>query len=232
MGNKYVLTRPLTSFYNILDWIWWVLKYVRQLVNGPKLPKKIEVHHNQLQDARYEILVEMLKRGLLDLYGNGWDKLFRIPPSISKKVRDVIPNNGIASIKNKGEIISDYRFNICYENLAYPGYITEKIIDALISKTIPVYYGAPDVSVYIPTNAFIDASRFEGIDHLINYLIEITEADAQAIIQNGQIFLKSSKGLKFSYEEIADEVIQLLDQFIKEQSMRRNVTKSIVFDAS
>ena len=230
MGNKYVLTSPLTSFHNIRDWIWWLLKYIRQSVNGPRLPKKLDVRQNQLQDARYEILVKMLKRGLLDLYGNGWDKLIRIPPSIAKKLRDVLPNNKIESIKNKDKIISAYRFNVCFENLAYPGYITEKIIDALMAKTIPVYYGAPDVSVYIPSNAFIDASKFESIDRLIDYLIEVTPSEAETIIKNGQIFLKSSMGLRFSYEKVADEIIHLLDQFIKDQPTYSVANNSIDFN--
>jgi len=219
MGNKYVLTKSLTSFHNIQDWIWWLLKFIRQVLNGHKLSSKLDIRQYQLQDARYEILIEMLKRGLLDLYGNGWEKLIRIPPSIAKKLRDVIPRNKIEPIKDKHKIISAYKFNICFENIAYPGYITEKIIDAIMAKTIPVYYGAPDASVYIPPNAFIDASKFDSVDRLIDYLIEITPSEADVIIQNGQIFLKSSMGLKFSYEEVADEIINLLDQFIKDQSM-------------
>ena len=227
VGNKYVLTKPMTSFHHIQDWLWWPLKYIRQFINGHKLPKKIDVRQYQLQDARYDILVKMLKRGLLDLYGNGWDKLIRIPPSIAKKLREVMPNDKILTIKNKRKIISAYRFNICFENLAYPGYITEKIIDSFMAKTIPVYYGAPDVSVYIPPNAFIDASKFESIDHLIDFLIEISPTEADSIIQNGQIFLKSSMGLKFSYEEVADEIIGLLGQFIKDQSMYYVTNNSI-----
>lgn len=42
--------------------------------------------------------------------------------------------------KNKLNIVSDYKFSICFENSIYPGYFTEKLLHAKISGTIPLYY--------------------------------------------------------------------------------------------
>jgi hypothetical protein len=214
VGNKYVLTRPLTSFKKYRDWGWWFLKRIRQYIKGPRLPKKINICEAQLQDARLDILVVMLKRAMLDLYGNGWDKLVRIPPSIASNLSFFLQKKEISPIEDKNEVISKYRFNICFENVAYPGYITEKIFDAFLAKTIPVYYGAPDITEFIPSNSFIDASKFEKFDDLIEYLINIDPACAIKIIENGQIFLQSSEGRKFSYEVIANEIIGILKKFI------------------
>ena len=215
IGNKYVLTRPLYSFNNLEDWTWWFAKFIRQYFMGPKIPKKIDIRKTQLQDMRYELIGEMLRRDLLDLYGRGWDRLFRIPPSTAKKISPFVKKGGVPIVENKGEIISAYRFNICFENLSYPGYITEKIFDALLSKTIPVYCGAPDISDFIPENIYIDASKFKKISNLIDYLANINVTEANEIIENGQKFLRSSKGEKFSYEVIADEIIELLGQFLR-----------------
>ena len=41
----------------------------------------------------------------------------------------------------KLKIISNHKFNIAFENSSYPGYVTEKITDAFIANTIPIYWG-------------------------------------------------------------------------------------------
>jgi len=46
-----------------------------------------------------------------------------------------IPDGG----KVKMDIISDYKFSICFENSIYPGYFTEKLLHAKIAGTIPIY---------------------------------------------------------------------------------------------
>jgi hypothetical protein len=221
MGNKYVLTRHLHTFNYWQDWIWWAFKSTKQYLKGPKLPKTINVQKIQLQDFRYNLIKEMLGEGLLDLYGKGWDKLIRIPPSIAKKLSAHIQNKSVSSIKNKEQVISAYKFNICFENLTYPGYVTEKIIDAFNARTIPVYCGAPDIHDFVPSGSFVDASKFENIEDLIDFLSKINSQKAQLILENGQKFLRSSLGIKFSYENIADEIIQLLEDFLNTNS--RNV---------
>jgi hypothetical protein len=216
MGNKYVLARPLSSYHNFQDRIWWFIKFIRQHIKGYKLSKKKDTYRDQLQDKRYEVLVKMLNRGILNLYGGGWDKLIRIPPSVAKKLTKFLIKKNVFTIENKNEIISTYKFNICFENISFPGYITEKIIDAIVAKTIPVYYGAPDISNYIPPNAFIDATKFVEIDDLIDYMLSITLKEAEEIIENGQKFLRSSQGLKFSYENIAEDIIYELGVYLKD----------------
>jgi len=62
---------------------------------------------------------------------------------------------GYKPIPNKSEVLSKYKFAICYENAKdIPGYVTEKIWDCYQAGTIPVYWGdwslAGDWSAYIP----------------------------------------------------------------------------------
>lgn len=58
---------------------------------------------------------------------------------------------------SKDKYLQQYKFNLCPENDAYKGYVTEKIFDALWSGCIPVYHGGeknPEPHV-INENAFI-----------------------------------------------------------------------------
>lgn len=59
-------------------------------------------------------------------------------------------NNIGKIVHNKIEWLKDYKFNLCYENSSYPGYLTEKIFDAFAAGCIPIYWG--DNSLNIQSN--------------------------------------------------------------------------------
>lgn len=42
---------------------------------------------------------------------------------------------------NKQKWLENYKFNICFENCSYPGYLSEKFFDAYIAGCIPIYWG-------------------------------------------------------------------------------------------
>jgi hypothetical protein len=44
--------------------------------------------------------------------------------------------------------ISNYKFMICFENLSQKYYFTEKLINAYYGKTIPIYWGCPNLEDY------------------------------------------------------------------------------------
>jgi len=48
-----------------------------------------------------------------------------------------------------------YRYSIAIENTSSPNYLTEKFSDCIISGTVPLYFGAPNVSDYFPADSFI-----------------------------------------------------------------------------
>lgn len=42
--------------------------------------------------------------------------------------------------KQKLDLISNYKFSICFENSAYPGYYTEKLLHAKVAGCVPIYF--------------------------------------------------------------------------------------------
>lgn len=214
LGNKYVLTKPITFATDFRDIAWWMMKKFRNLMGGFALSKSLNVEDLQLQDKRLEIIQSLLRHELLDLYGNGVDRLYRIPPKMRDSLSILMPKKEVDSIPygdgKKEEYINRYKFNICFENMAYPGYVTEKIIDAIKGKSIPVYWGAPDILNYVPANLFIDASKFADIKELIAHLLSVDKDNAKQIIENGQRFLSSPDGYRFSYQSVACEILKIL----------------------
>jgi hypothetical protein len=164
----------------------------------------------QLYDKRLEIISYLSNINRLDLYGNGWNNINNLPDKFKKRLLEVdsIKNfkNLLPGTSQKVALLSKFKYSLCLENCQYPGYITEKIIDALISKTLPIYLGAPDIFEFIPKNCFINVDDFKTLPALFEYVKSLSDEQYNDMIASGQKFLRSERGYKFSYESFADEV--------------------------
>ncbi|WP_187893457.1 glycosyltransferase family 10 domain-containing protein [Helicobacter pylori] len=74
------------------------------------------------------------------------------------------------NVKNKSEFSSQYKFNLCFENSQGYGYVTEKIIDAYFSHTIPIYWGSPSVAKDFNPKSFVNVHDFKNFDEAIDYI--------------------------------------------------------------
>lgn len=57
-----------------------------------------------------------------------------------------------------------HKFCISFENNSYPGYTTEKIMDAFLGGSLPIYWGNPRISQDWNNKAFINAMKYGAID--------------------------------------------------------------------
>lgn len=55
----------------------------------------------------------------------------------------------------KSDGLAPYRFSIVIENVREPNYFTEKLVDAVLCKTIPIYWGCPNLGDFIDTSGMI-----------------------------------------------------------------------------
>ena len=55
----------------------------------------------------------------------------------------------------KFPLFESYQYSIVIENSSQTNYFTEKLIDCLITKTIPIYYGCPNIQEYFDTTGWI-----------------------------------------------------------------------------
>ena len=78
--------------------------------------------------------------------------------------------------KRKMDFIRDRKFNIAFENGFFPGYATEKILDALYADTIPVYLGSTTIGRDFNTARFINCHDYTTLDEVIEVMKEL-EAD-------------------------------------------------------
>lgn len=92
----------------------------------------------------------------------------------------VLNNMGMLS-PNKLDTQSQYKFSIACENALYYGYTTEKIIDPFIARSVPIYWGNPDIASEFNEKAFINVHNFKTLEELTKYIKSIDEDDNKYI---------------------------------------------------
>jgi hypothetical protein len=109
----------------------------------------------------------------------------------------------------KSTILKQYKFSICYENARdIPGYITEKIFDCFFSGCVPVYWGAPNITDYIPEGTFIDRRKFHSYPALFEYLNSMSPAEYREYLQSIESFIHGPDIYPFSAENFADTILR------------------------
>ena len=84
----------------------------------------------------------------------------------------ILPRNESSQL-HKFNFLKNRKFNICYENSSYPGYVTEKIFHSFFCKSIPIYWGSPTVELDFNIKAFISRHEFKNDEEMIEKIIEI-----------------------------------------------------------
>ena len=76
---------------------------------------------------------------------------------------------------SKIEFMKKYKFTICFENAVQEGMVSEKILDAFLARSIPIYWGAPDVDDLYNQEAFINCNEITNISEMVKRVIEIDQ---------------------------------------------------------
>ena len=120
-------------------------------------------------------------------------------------------------IKNKYDVLKNYKYSICFENYYNnDGYVTEKIFDCFKCKVVPIYYGYDEIQNIIPENTFIDYRKFESLDSLNDFLLNINESEYYNYLKNAQEYLKSSSSNPFNVNENAKRISNIIyDRIVK-----------------
>lgn len=84
----------------------------------------------------------------------------RLRYEFTKIMEEQIPEldrfgRGFKWIETKAEAIDDYEFHVTIENQYAPNVWTEKLADAFLGYSIPIYYGCPNVFEYFPEDSII-----------------------------------------------------------------------------
>lgn len=186
----------------------------------------IDLYQERLQVIRW---YERNAPDLFSLYGRGWHK----PPNgidlagklarrIGRLRTQLYGHKPFPSyrgeVKKKREVMSRARFSYCYENVCnISNYITEKIFDAFLAGSVPIYWGADNITEHIPEECFIDRRNFRDMDELHDYLISIDKKQYLYYQEAIKKFLLSEEVQKFSSETFVRTIVSRIISFEKEE---------------
>jgi len=140
------------------------------------------------------------------LYGVGWDR----PGGVGRPYLEAARLAGARPVYDKVKAMSGFKFAVAFENCTFPGYVTEKIFDCFFAGCIPIYYGAPDISDFVPQEAFIDFRRFTGFEDLQRYLRDISPAETKRYRDSASAFLESPGFNRFRESVFVHELLCLV----------------------
>ncbi len=81
--------------------------------------------------------------------------------------------------QSKLDYLSDFRFTIAAENGSYPGYTTEKLVDAFLAGSVPIYWGDPLVDCDFNPRAFLNYDDHGSVSRTVQAVLDL-EDDSRA----------------------------------------------------
>lgn len=200
----------------------WRRKQFMLLVNSNKRPPvglryraaclREPALRRDLYAERLRAIVHFAAQPEFHLYGGGWGaqrpwQSAEEFGSVSKCYKGTLP------YEDKLAMMSRYRFVLCFENMDFKGYVTEKIFDCFFAGAIPVYLGAPDVDRYVPRDTYIDFREYGGdYRRLERYLLGMTAEQAAGYLSAARSFLTSAAYQPFYEDSVARSMLDAVEE--------------------
>lgn len=147
------------------------------------------------------------------LFGDPMRKLFFDRLSKYKKVDSGgrWMNNVGGPVKDKLEFCRGYKFNIAFENSSYPGYTTEKVMEAFAAGTMPIYYGDPNVGEYFNPAAMVVVKDKDDIERAVEEIIALDKDDAAYLAKLKTPCMEPGKPEQL-IKELEDFLVHIFEQ--------------------
>lgn len=107
----------------------------------------------------------------------------------------------------KENIFNTSQYSIIIENSQCENYFTEKIIDCFMTKTIPIYWGCPEIGDFFDKRGIIKFTSVKDLIDKINLLTPDLYFKKMDIIESN--FLKAQEYANF-YQRVDKEILRLL----------------------
>jgi len=74
-----------------------------------------------------------------------------------------VMGGGYKWFETKSDGLAPYRYSVVIENVRERHYFSEKLTDALLCKTVPIYWGCPNIDDYLDTSGMVICETAEDI---------------------------------------------------------------------
>jgi hypothetical protein len=124
---------------------------------------------------------------------------------------------------HKLDFLRTRKFHIAFENGSTPGYTTEKIVEAMRARTLPIYWGNPRIAEEFNPRSFLNYHEFPDEEALIEKIIELDQDDARYLDYFRQpYFQNDTPNESFNRERLLDHFEKIFTTKIQPVSSRRS----------
>ena len=75
-------------------------------------------------------------------------------------------------VLKKEEGLVDFKYSIIIENCKTKNWYTEKLLDCLITGTVPIYWGCPNIGDYFNEKGILQFNKIEDLDNIFNLIAD------------------------------------------------------------
>ena len=120
--------------------------------------------------------------------------------------------NGVNPLAEKWNGIAPYKYHITLENQSRHNVITEKLYDAYLGLSFPIYWGAPNAASYFPSGSFASINPYDpyGAIHTIEELISSNawENNLDCIINSKNLVLLNHNPFYRMIDVVSNALVQ------------------------
>jgi hypothetical protein len=177
------------------------LSGIKTISNGHKLRNRIYTLKNQINIPKkwFHTLEDFdHNTGVRPGYGDYTKDLSHIPLYLKSSPQ----------VYGKRICFDNAMFHVCVENVKYNNWYTEKIGEAFCTKTVPIYWGCPNIGEYYDERGIITFETEEELIHIIDNLTPEKYYEMKSYIDyNYEVALLDSFSNKL--DNIFKEVIKI-----------------------
>ena len=158
-------------------WLYMPYKYMPRMSPNQEREYKVGYcasNHVKHRQDMYNLLVERFGESGCKAMGSAYGKY-----KTTKVTGDNLPGHSSPEFPS---IYADCTFALVFENSRFEGYVTEKLLAALVSGAVPIYYGACNVGDYFNKKAFIDVADFASLEECADYVSKMTPDQIESMV--------------------------------------------------
>jgi hypothetical protein len=122
----------------------------------------------------------------------------------------------------KTEFLKAYKFNIAFENASVPGYTTEKLVEPMAARCLPIYWGNPRIGEEFNTAGFLNYADFKDEEALVNEIIALDQDNGRYLERLKQPnFRNNEPNEVYSERRLLDFFERVFTERIRPVSARR-----------
>ena len=105
-----------------------------------------------------------------------------------------VPGKYWRDVKDEFFLNHTHKFSIAFENTNFPGYTTEKLMDAFLAGSLPIYSGNPQIAREFNPNAFIYPFKGKSLNDVFEMVKEVdVNENLFKVMYNEPVFTPEQK---------------------------------------